>query len=254
MQKLILVLPVLILFSCGENKQEIDQTQEKSSENTVYQTPEQLAERHVEADLKIPGNEEYTMKLYSEHLNNDDSIDYIITVNRFDRAMEEAASSDMVAKLAEIGYTGKYNHFYFMDGATKKFSSVTTIASSPFTELDVSFEYITTGSHKDIMIDYHIIDSYFRNYYSIRNNTPDEMLRSELFLRLGKPKELAYAIEFIPGEGEARDVLVYEAELGPYTIEKPEDVYSAQPERVKTDKLELHWKYNPASGNYYLKQ
>lgn len=254
MRRLIFILPFLGVLSCGEEQTNTDPFETEKADCVTYQSPEQLAERHVEADLKIPGNEKYAMKLYSEHLNSDDSIDYIVTVNRFDHAMEDAVSSEKLAKLAEIGYTGRYNHFYFMDGATKKFSSVMTIASSPFTELDVSFEYITTGDHKDLMIDYHILDSYFRNYYTIVNNAPDEILRSELFIGLGKPKELAYAIEFIPGDGVARDVLVYEAELGDYTIEKPEDIYSVTPERIKTDKLALHWKYNPATGNYYLKQ
>lgn len=243
-----------VLFSCGGEGSNHEVSQKDNGETPAYQSPEQLAERHVEADLKIPGNEEYILKLYSENLNGDDSIDYVITVNRYDKAMLDAVQSDKVVKMAEIGYTGKYNHFYIMDGATKKISAGMPIASSPFAPLDVSFEHITSGDHKDVMIDYHIMDSYFRNYYTIVNNIPDEILRSELFLMLNTPKELGYVIEFLPGDGEARDVLVYEAKLGDYTVEKPEDLYTANPERIKTEKLALHWKYNPTSGNYYLKQ
>ena len=254
MQKLLFILVPAVLLSCGGDPSSTDQQEEVVQIATAYQSPEQIAERHVEADLKIPGNEEYQMKLYAENLNGDDSLDYIITVNRFDKAMTDAVLSGKTAKMAEIGYTGNHNYFYFMDGATKSISSVMPIGSSPFSELDVSFEYITTGDHKDFMIDYHILDSYFRNYYTIVNNIPDEILRSELFLRLGTAKEKGYAIEFIPGEAEARDVIVYEAEIGDYNIEKPEDVYVANPKRVKTDKVALHWKYNPSSGNYYLKQ
>lgn len=254
MQKILSILTVTVLFSCGGDPSHQVQPNDTTDKTEIYQSPEQIAERHVEADLKIPGNEEYSMKLYPENLNGDDSLDYIITVNRFNKAMDDAVASDKVAKMAEIGYTGKHNFFYYMDGATKTISTGMAIASSPYAELDVSFEYITTGKHKDFMIDYHIMDSYFRNYYTIVNNTPDEILRSELFLQLGKPKQLGYAIEFIPGDGEARDVVVYEAELGEYKAEKPEDLHTASPERIKTDKVALHWKYNPVSGNYYLKQ
>lgn len=254
MRYIILPLLILELFSCSSENASNNKLTEKTQEAPVYQTPEQLAERHVEADLKIPGNEEYSLKLYSDFLNEDDSTDYIIAVNRFNKAMDDAIASDKLAKLAEIGYTSRHNHFYFMDGATKNISAVYSIASSPYAELDVSFEHITSGQYKDVMIDYHIMDSYFRNFYTIVRNVPDEILRGDLFIGLGKPKQKAFAMEFLPGEGEARDVVVYEAKVGEYTIEKPEDIYTVNPERIKTDKVALHWKFNPSTNKFFLEQ
>lgn len=251
-----IIIPLLSIgiASCGSDNSSKETVLENDQETIVYQTPEQLAERHVEADLKIPGNEEYSMKLYSDFLNEDDSVDYIITVNRYNKAMDDAVASDKLAKLAEIGYTGRHNHFYFMDGRTKKISSVNSIASSPYAELDVTFEHITSGQYKDIIIDYHIMDSYFRNFYTIVQNVPDEILRGELFIGLGTPKQKAYAMELLPGEGEARDVVVYEATVGEYTIEKPEDIYTVNPKRIKTDKVSLHWKFNPSTYKFYIEQ
>jgi hypothetical protein len=251
-----IIIPLLSIgvVSCGSDNLSKDSAREKNQETVTYQTPERLAERHVEADLKIPGNEEYSMKLYSDFLNEDDSVDYIITVNRYNKAMDDAVASDKLAKLAEIGYTGRHNHFYFMDGATKKISSVNSIASSPYAELDVSFEHITSGQYKDIMIDYHIMDSYFRNFYTIVQNVPDEILRGELFIGLGTKKQKAYAMEFLPGEGEARDVVVYEATVGEYQLEKREDIYTVNPKRIKTDKVALHWKFNPSTYKFFIEQ
>ena len=251
-----IIIPLLSIgiVSCSSDNSSKETVLENDQETVAYQTPEQIAERHVEADLKIPGNEEYSMKLYSDFLNEDDSVDYIITVNRYNKAMDDAVASDKLAKLAEIGFTGRHNHFYFMDGRTKNISSVNSIASSPYAELDVTFEHITSGQYKDIIIDYHIMDSYFRCYYTIVRNIPDEILRGELFLALGKEKQRAYATEFIPGSGEARDVLVYEAELGEYTIDKPEDIYTVNPERIKTDQIVLHWKFNPTTNKFYIEQ
>jgi len=193
-----IIIPLLSIgiVSCGSDNSRNETVIENDQETVAYQTPEQLAERHVEADLKIPGNEEYSMKLYSDFLNEDDSVDHIITVNRYNKAMDDAVASDKLAKFAEIGYTSRNNHFYFMDGRTKKISSVNSIASSPYAELDVSFEHITTGQYKDIIIDYHIMDSYFRNFYTIVQNVPDEILRGELFIGLGTKKQKVYAWNF----------------------------------------------------------
>jgi hypothetical protein len=248
-----IIIPIIFLgfISCDSENSINQSTIEEVQDTPIYQTPERLAERHVEADLKIPGNEEYLLKLYSEYLNDDDSLDYIITVNRYNKAMDDAVASDKLAKLAEIGYTGRHNHFYFMDGATKKVSSVNSIASSPYAELEVSFEHITSGQHKDILIDYHIMDSYFRCYYTIIRNVPDEILRGELFTGLGTPNEKAYAMEFSPGKGTAADIVVYEAEIGDYIIEKPEDIYTLNPERIRKDKVVLHWKFNPNTNKYF---
>lgn len=251
-----IIIPLLSIgiVSCDSDNSSKESVLENDQETIVYQTPEQLAERHVEADLKIPGNEEYSMKLYSDFLNEDDSVDYIITVNRYNKAMDDAVASDKLAKFAEIGYTGRHNHFYFMDGRTKKISSVNSIASSPYAALDVSFEHITSGQYKDIIVDYHMMDSYFRNFYTIVQNVPDEILRGELFIGLGTKRQKAYAMEFLPGEGEARDVVVYEATVGEYQIEKPEDIYTVNPERIKTDKVALHWKFNPSTYKFYIEQ
>lgn len=246
----------LILFACGnDNAERNDLKTDNPDTEQTFIPIDQLAKRHVEANLKIPATEDYSLEIFEAELNGDDSMDYIVTVNRYQKAIDDAIASGKIEKYVDIGYTGKHNFFYFVNGKDKKFSPVIDVPSSPHATLDISFENITSESHKDFMVDYHIMDGYFRNYYTIKNNTPLEILRSELILHLGDKDEQAYYVEFGPGSYTlAKDVFVYEANLGDYKLDHQDDIYKVEPERIKTDKLVYHWKFHPTAGKYFMEQ
>lgn len=100
-----------MVFSCSEGNSDSTINGDETVEiNDVQETLEQKIVRHIEGNLSILGTEKYSYKIFSEHLNGDDSIDYVITVNMLERALEKAIESGKVAQRAEVGYMGKYNY------------------------------------------------------------------------------------------------------------------------------------------------
>src|SRR5690606_10100100 len=115
--------------------------------------------RHIEGNLSIPRTEKYSYKIYKERLNDDDSLDYIITVNRLQKALDEAIESNNIAKRAEMGYMGNFNYFFYMDGLTKEITTAVAVPSSPYAELEVTFDHIKTEAYFDFMVDLRIRNS-----------------------------------------------------------------------------------------------
>ena len=82
------LLVTLLFFSCSEeSKEKSEKPVPKAEEN---QTVEQMAKRHLESQLSIPATEKYSYHIYKAHLDEDEKIDAIITLNRVDFALEEA--------------------------------------------------------------------------------------------------------------------------------------------------------------------
>ena len=63
-------------------------------------TVEVLIVRQIEGNLSIPATEDYSYTIYSEELNGDDSLDYIVTVNRLDFALNKAIEKGNTAQRA----------------------------------------------------------------------------------------------------------------------------------------------------------
>ena len=74
---------------------------------------ETRARRHAEARLGISPTEKYTLAIYKENLDDDESIDAVIAINRLNFAMNEAAKSRNPAKSAELGFMGNYNYIFY---------------------------------------------------------------------------------------------------------------------------------------------
>ena len=120
MQYKLLIGLFLLTLSCSEpERKESDFFKEIENKAPEFKSIDEKITRHIEANLSIPGTEKYSFNIFKNYLNNDDSLDYIITVNRLDFALDEAIKSNNVAKRAEMGYMGNYNYYFYMDGLTK---------------------------------------------------------------------------------------------------------------------------------------
>ena len=203
-------LLIMLLISCSENKKE---KIEKDSHTRIL-TVEEMVKNHIETKLAISSNEKYTFKIYKEHLDGDEKIDAIITVNRLNYALEVAAKSSHTAKRAEVGFIGNYNYLFFFDGGLNQISPPMAVPSTPYSELIVQFENVTTAAYKDILIDYKIMNSSYRNYYSVMEHTPTQVFQWKTYGNIGKSDEEILYLELGPGSiGLAKDILIYEGNL-----------------------------------------
>src|SRR5690606_17254074 len=106
--------------------------------------------------------ETFEMQVYKEHLNYDGLEDAIITVNLLNRAINKAKQSGHFNKSVQLDFFGDYNCFFFYNSETDKISDPIFIASTPYRELKVSFEHVSSVQYKDAIIDYPVRNSEFR--------------------------------------------------------------------------------------------
>lgn len=219
------------VIGCG-NKQN-DSNPNNKKEQTKKLPFEQRFKREIESKLQIPVNEKYTYKIYKDFLNLDDIKDAVITVNRLDYAINEAAKSENTAQIAEAGYTGNYNFFFFYDGKTDKISNPIAVASSPQVPLEIKLENIQSEFFKDITVTYHIRNSAFKNYYLMSNGNIQLMFQWKLFDAIGTNLPEANYIEYENGSyNEFKDIVIYKGKIKNYTpIVK--DIYNYHPEIEK---------------------
>lgn len=242
------------LYACGEdhNHDKVDQ-----QSPTVQKSPtvEEMIVRQVEANLTIPANEKYSYKIYSEELNGDDSLDYIVTVNRLDFALNKAIQKGNIAQRAAMGYVGNYNFIFYMDGATKEITQSIPVPSSPHGKLTVSFENIKTEAYKDILVDFRIRNSKFRRYFSVVNKIPLQTFETLVFDGLGTDEKRAFHIEYGPGSFSlSKDILVYKADLEEVEVKSPNDAYDINPKITSTGELERLWFFNDYQNKYFTQK
>ena len=253
MQYKLLIGLFLFTISCTEPEKKesefFDNIENKAPE---YKSIEDKIVRHIESSLRIPRTEKYTYTVYKSNLNGDDSLDYVITVNRLEFALQEAIVSENVAKRAEMGYMGNYNYYFYMDGLSKDISTAIAVPSSPYAELEVTFQTIKTEAYNDFIIDFRIRNSKFRRFYTIINNIPRQTFEAKIFDGLGENSVEAYAIELVPGSFSlAKDILVYKANIENVTINSVNDVYSIQPKITSTGKLDRRWYFSDPKNKYF---
>lgn len=245
----------LLLFtvSCTEPvKKESDFFDNIENKEPDYNSIEEKITRHIESDLRIPATEKYSYAIYKSNLNGDDSLDYVITVNRLEFALQEAIESGKVANLAEMGYMGNYNYYFYMDGLSKEISASIPVPSSPYAELEVEFHSIKTEAYKDFTIDFRIINSKFRRFYTVINSIPRQTFEAKIFDGLGDSNPEAYVVEYAPGSFTlAKDILVYNGTLEKVTVNSVNDVYSIHPKITSTGKLDRKWYFSEAKNKYF---
>ena len=251
--KFMLVLSFLLaLYGCSDSPKVNNDAEQESPENEKDNKNldfETRIKREIEAKLSIPATEKYTLEIHKAHLNADEKEDAVITVNRLEFAMEEA-SQGQTAKRAEFGYMGNYNFFFFYDGQLDKISVPVTVASSAKSPLRVSFDNIQSEIYKDVIIEYRIRNSAFRNYYQIENGSLMMVFQWKLFDFAGTDNYEANFIEYQPGTYSlAKDIVIYQGTIKNYNKQIP-DVYKYNPVIEKGGKELYRFFFDPGSNVY----
>jgi hypothetical protein len=258
MNKLIFFfLPLFFLASCGG--EEVDETTENTDDETEVEGQETETEffnrsrREVIAKLKIPANENFKMQVYREEINSDTITDAIITVNRLDYAMEQAIKSGKQAKMAQIGFMGNYNYFLYYDGATGQFSVPIPVPSTPGRPLDVTFEHILSPVRKDVIIEYRVLNSGYKSYFSVFNER-DLLLvfQWKYFENAGDdvPTALLHKIVEQPNS-RYKDIYIYNSEIDNYN-KNIGDMYQYTPKITKEKEILYKFTFDPRFTKYRL--
>lgn len=254
------LLLFLIAFSLGacSNPEDGENPTESGTKETVEDgTVEEQMMRHIKSKLKINAVEKFDLEVYKAELTQDDSTDWIITINLLDRALNEAATSNREKQMGAVGYMGHYNYFFFMDGATKKISEAVVAPSSAYAGLIVAFENITSDTKKDFTIDLKIRNSRRRLFYTIKDGTPFQVCEEVIFYNYGKEdsETQSTVIEFEEIEGSSvKNIAVYEGVLEQTSFENKNDVYDADPTITSNGKMIRRWYLDPRFGKYYMKK
>jgi hypothetical protein len=251
--KKILLISILIHFfsSCNEKTETtIESTNETKHKK---QTLEEIVHRHVQAQLSMPATEKYTLNIYKEHLDGDNKLDAIITVNRLEFAINESKKSGKYEKHSELGFTGHYNYIFYYDGQLNQISPSILVPSSPAAKLKINFTNLISDVSKDIAVDYKIRNSSFRNYYTVINHTPRLVFQWKLYDFLGEKKEEANFIELESGTiGLSKDIVIYKGKM--INSNNVKDIYQFEPQIIKNGELLYRFFYLEKEGKYFTKK
>ena len=243
----LLFIASIVLVSCDEKPRTAAEDEIK-----IHETFEQRMEREVTAALEIPATERIEMKVYRAFINNDSLKDAIITVNRNEYALNLAIEKKVVAKAEEVGYIGNYNFFFYYDAALDKISIPIPVPSSPGRPLDVHFESITQSVQKDVIIDYRILNSGYKTYYSVVNDHDlIKVFNWDEFSQLGTPKSKAtYHSYELSNDGLTKEIVLYEGKVSSIPKGKDKHYYDVVPQIESTQKRLARFFYNPRSMKY----
>ncbi len=216
-----------------------------SSNNQV----DKVLHNHFKKTLFISDKEKYSFEIFKEHLNGDTVIDAIITINRLEYAKLKAEQMGNLLKAKEIGYMGPFNAFFLFDGKTNKLSSPLVVPSSPLQPLRVSFENITSIDFKDVLIDFRIRNSSFKDVYFILNKFPKLVFEWTNFDGLGTPNEEAYVFDFKTGENMIKDITIYEGKID--KLPPNANPLSYEPKIINQNKKIKTFFYLKSKGKYF---
>ena len=204
---------------------------------------------HFKKTLFINENEKYSYEIYKEHLNGDSIIDAVITINRLEYAKQKAEESGNPTKAEKIGFMGPFNAFYLYDGKTNKLSSPLVVPSSPLQPLKVSFENITSIDFKDILIDFRIRNSSFKEVYFIFNKFPNLVFEWTNFDGLGTPNGEAYVFDFKAGTNVIKDIIIYEGKID--NLPPNTNPLTYEPKIINQNKKIKTFFYIKSKGKYF---
>jgi hypothetical protein len=254
MKALLAILTVsFLIFSCGNEEVMDDPGLPKEPTDQEGGDLRSRAVRHVEAQLNIAGTERYGLSIIRQNLDGDDKEDAIITVNRFNYALEKARQSPNAAKLAEIGYVGNYNYIFYYDGALDLISPAIAVPSSPYLPLEISFEPITSTEYSDVLVTYRIRNSAYRAFFTVENHTPARYFEWPLYDELGTPRAKAFAFAYLSTASNPRkNIQIYQANITLADTVKNFNI--AKPLINKQAKLLHEFFYLPAKQTYVTKK
>lgn len=253
MKYLIILIP-LLLWSCQGPKSEEPTTENKPAGPPVKgeQSLEAYANRMVRAALNIQANEKFELAIYGAQLDADGIEDAIITVNRLDFAMKEAAAGPNPAKRADLGFMGNFNYFFFFDGKLDMLSPPIAIPSSPLLPLKVSFENISSTQYKDILIDFRIRNASYKDFYTVSNHTPRRIFQFKNFDGLGTALTEAYHFSYGAGSyGPQKNIFVMEAKLEALPAGADKNTYF--PKITPIEKIKYTFFYLESQAKYATK-
>ena len=254
MKALITIFTVsALMFSCGTEEAIDDPKLPKETNTQEGGDLRSRAIRHVEAKLNIAATERYTLEIHKQNLDGDDKEDAIITVNRFNYALEKARQSPNAAKLAEIGYVGNYNYIFYYDGALDLISPAIAVPSSPYLPLEISFEPITSTEYSDVLVTYRIRNSAYRAFFTVENHTPARYFEWPIFDELGTPRAKAFSFAYVSTAMNPRkNIQVYQAKI---TLSDTTTNFNvAKPLLTKESKVLYEFFYLPAQQKYVTKK
>lgn len=254
MKQITFIFLALIVFGCEPDSKTEKQDQTDTVDQITPQlTLEERAHQHVRQNLNMSANEKYTLKIYYEHLNNDSILDAVITVNRLDHAMNVSQKNKTLPKDAALDFWGNYNNFFYYDSELDKITPNVPIVSSATNPLKVSFENITSETHKDIIVDYRIRNSEFRRYYLLIDKLPSYVFQWKVFDGLGTTDQKeANCFGYDKGSySTAKDIIIYKAELE--DIAAGEDYTKIEPKITCSDEIDKRFFYNTRDRKYYTK-
>ncbi len=250
------MLTLLILFSCTNTKKELTVEDEKVeiTEKPKNESFEERMTREIISSLNIPSSEKYTLEIHKVFLNDDPIEDAIITVNRLEFARSEAAKSGSTAKMAEIGFMGPYNYFFYFDGSLDKLSVPIPVQSTPGRKLEASFVNLLSDKRKDVVLEYRVRNSGYKAYYSVINGTNLSLVfQWKWFDFAGESKPEALFHKLVPNkEKGGNDIEIYESVLENNSEVK--DIYEFTPKISKQTKKIHHFFYAPQLGKFAEKR
>lgn len=249
MKKFLFVFIAFFVFACNESPSSNEI--EKVDETTIPENHgdlETYAKRHVTVKLGIPSTEKFDLKIYKENLDGDDKEDAIITVNRKEFAINEAAQSPNPAKRAEIGFMGNYNYIFYYDGGLDLISPPIAIPSSPLLPLKVRFESILSGDYKDILIDFRIRNASYMDVYNVKEHTPRRIFQWKNFDGMGTQNYEANSFRFVTSTLGTKDIEVVQSSLG--NVPKDADLNTFEPELIPGKNVLYRFFYDHKEGKF----
>lgn len=249
--RVIFLIGAIALSACGEANQDANEaTQEIPSESLSLN---ELVKRSVESQLQIPATENYSLSIHKGQFDADDVEDAVVLVNRKEFAFSEAIRKNRVKNQENIGYTGNYNFFFYYNGAKNEVSRPIIITSSATVPLKITIENIQTEAYKDFTIDYRIMESCYRNFYTISNGVPKLVFQWGIFDYEKSDSSRVTYIEYgIGSHSLAKDILIFPGKMISPLPKNLNDDFEYKIE--KDGELEYLFFYNPNQGKYYTKK
>lgn len=209
-----------------------------------------ILHEHFKRTLFINDDEQYSYNIFKEHLNGDTITDAIITLNRLEYAKLKADESGKPDKAKEIGYMGPFNVFFYYDGISNTLSSPLIVPSSPLLPLRVSFENIRSIDFKDILIDFRIRNSSYKEVYFLINKFPQLVFEWTNFDGLGSTEVEAYVFSFNNvKENNVKDIIIYEGKIS--SIPNNVDPFTYEPVIMKKNKKIKEFFFLESEGKYF---
>jgi hypothetical protein len=245
---MILFLTCLSISGCAEEVEE----EEATKNNQKIEPVEAIAKRFVESKLEIIPSEKYKLEIFKNQLDGDNHEDAVVSVNRYNFAVEKAAQSKNPGKVAEIGYMGPYNYLFYYDGATGTMSGPMEIPSTPISPLKITFEKVMSEAYSDVVVSYRIRNSCYKSIYTIQNQKPRLVFSWNVFDGFGTPE--AKAVHFVyetTAVSLPKDIRIMKAKI--VSSNEKQDFNVDEPKLEKLNEEEYRFFYNPKEGKYAIK-